>query len=69
MIKDDPLVFLNTFRLPTIHTESLAGLKSPPPLKPTVQMTIAEETPASAANAAGGRVEPPAAFVALHQGE
>jgi hypothetical protein len=32
-------------------------------------MTIAEETPASAANPAGGRVELPAAFVAFHQGE
>lgn len=62
-------VFLNTFRLPTIHTKSLAGLKSPPPLKPTVQMTIAKETPASAADAAGGRVELPVALVAFHERE
>ncbi len=63
------LVFLNTFRLPAIHTERLISFKSPPPLKPTVQMQIAEETPASAADAAGGRVELLAAFVAFHQGE
>ncbi|WDT76807.1 MAG: hypothetical protein MPW16_06235 [Candidatus Manganitrophus sp.] len=63
------LVFLNTFRLPAIHTERRISFKNPPPLKPAVQMPTAEETPASAADPAVRSVKLPAALVAFHQGE